>query len=97
MAYYTVAEHDERFSHMLDQLVKYNAIVLQDKCVIGVPEVDFKDHRLTPACIRPLTSNVDRGNPNDTDQRLLYCSFALAFQLQSTNVDEGMPPMYIVY
>jgi hypothetical protein len=55
----TIAEHDERLRRMLDQLVKDNATVRHDKCVIGVPEVDFNGHRLSAAGIRPLTSNVE--------------------------------------
>ena len=31
----------------------------QDKCVIGVPEVNCNSHRLSAAGIRPLTSNVE--------------------------------------
>jgi len=52
----TVAKHDER---LLDRLVKYNATVRQDKCVIGVPEVDFNGHCVSAAGIRSLTSHVE--------------------------------------
>ena len=55
----TVAEHDERLRRVLDRLAKYNETVLQDKCLIGVPEVDFNGHRLSAAGIRPLISNVE--------------------------------------
>jgi len=55
----TVAEHDERLRQLLDQLVKHNATVRQDKCVIGVPEVIFNAHRVSAVGIRPLTSNVE--------------------------------------
>jgi len=48
----TVAEHDERLHRVLDRLVKYNAMVRQDKCVIGVPEVDFNGHCVSAAGIR---------------------------------------------
>ena len=43
----------------MDQLAKYDATVRQDKCLIGVPEVDFNGHRLSAAGSRPLTSNVE--------------------------------------
>ena len=54
----TVAEHDERLRRVLDRLARYNATVRQDKCLIGMPEVDFNGHRLSAAGIRPLTSYV---------------------------------------
>jgi len=56
---HTVAEHDERLHRVLDQLVKDNATVRQDKCIIGVPEVNFNGHRVLAAAVRPLTSNVE--------------------------------------
>ena len=55
----TVAEHDERLRRVLDRLARYNTTVRQNKCLIGVPEVNFNGHRLSEAGIRPLTSNVE--------------------------------------
>jgi len=54
----TTAEHDERLRRVLQQLDKYNATVRADKCVIGMPEVEFNGHRVSASGILPLTSNV---------------------------------------
>jgi len=55
----TVVEHDQRLCQVLDRLVKYNATVRRDTCVIGVLEVDYNGHRLSAAGIHPLTLNVE--------------------------------------
>ena len=55
----TIAEHDERLRRVLDRLVKYNATVRRDKCVIGVTEVDFNGHHISASGIQPLQSNVE--------------------------------------
>jgi hypothetical protein len=54
----SMAEHDERLRRVLDRLVKYNATVNRDKCVIGVPEVEFNGHRVSGTGVKPLSSNV---------------------------------------
>jgi len=63
---------------VLDRLLKFNATVRQDKCVIGVPEVDFNGHHVSAAGIRPLTSNVEAIQaipvPIDTKQLLRFIS-----------------------
>jgi len=46
----------ERLRRVLDRLVKYNAMVRQDKWLIGVPEIDFNGHRVSVAGIRALIS-----------------------------------------
>jgi hypothetical protein len=54
----SMAEHDENLRRVLDRLVKYNATIRRDKCVIGAAEVDFNGHRVSGSGIKPLVSNV---------------------------------------
>ena len=69
----TVAEHDERLRRVLDRLVKYNATIRRDKCVIGVAEVDFNGHHLSASGVQPLLSNVEaiQKMPAPVDQKQL--------------------------
>ena len=69
----TVAEHDERLRRVLDRLVKYNATVRRDKCVIGAAEVDFNGHHISASGTQPLQSNVEaiQKIPVPVDQKQL--------------------------
>jgi hypothetical protein len=66
-------EHDDRLRCVLRRLVKYNATVRVDKCVVGKSEVDFNGHRVSAEGVRPLQSNVDAilKMPVPTDQKHL--------------------------
>lgn len=55
----SMEEHDDRLRRLLERLVKYNATVRRDKCIIGQPEVEFNGHRVSASGVLPLQSNVD--------------------------------------
>ncbi|XP_073835818.1 uncharacterized protein [Musca autumnalis] len=55
----TKDEHDRRLKKVFDRLRKFNVTLNIKKCVIGVSELEFLGHRLSPNGITPTFDKVD--------------------------------------
>ena len=51
-------EHKEHLRQVFRLLATNGLVIRKDKCIFGVPEVDFLGHRVTPAGILPLPDRV---------------------------------------
>ena len=69
----TPEEHLEHVRQVLERLAKHGLLINPDKCIFGVPSLDFLGHRVDKTGIRPLESKVEaiRNFPQPTSQQQL--------------------------
>ena len=54
----SVLEHKEHLLLLFDRLEEHGLVVKVEKCLFGVPEIDFLGHRVSSEGIRPLPTKV---------------------------------------
>lgn len=55
----TIDQHDARLNEVLKRLNDYGVILNDAKCIVGVTELEFLGHVISPHGIRPVSSKIE--------------------------------------
>ncbi len=54
----SAGEHEQHLPQVLEWLQKHGMVLNEEKCLLGVVEIDYLGHHISARCIRPMQQRV---------------------------------------